>query len=104
MVAGSGGGFIYYVSLTGVTGARASMSTGIDNNHRRSTMSKKLVCVGFGISNAEQAGEMAKIADGVIVGSAIVGKIEKASSPEEAVREAGKFARELKAGILKAGR
>ena len=52
-------------------------------------MSKKPVCVGFGISNPEQAGEMAKIADGVIVGSAIVGKIEKAASPEEAVREAG---------------
>lgn len=105
MVAGSGGGFIYYVSLTGVTGARTSMSTGIDKAVRKiKRMSKKPVCVGFGISNPEQAGQMAKIADGVIVGSAIVGKIEKAANPDEAVREAGKFARELKAGILKAGR
>jgi tryptophan synthase alpha subunit len=47
---------------------------------------------------------MARIADGVIVGSAIVGKIEKAASPEEAVKEAGKFARQLKAGIIKARR
>ncbi|MHB8173042.1 MAG: tryptophan synthase subunit alpha [Nitrospirota bacterium] len=105
LVAKSGSGFIYYVSLTGVTGARASMSTGIDKAVRKiKRMSKKPVCVGFGISNPEQAGEMAKIADGVIVGSAIVGKIEKAASPEEAVREAGKFAWELKEGILKARR
>ena len=105
LVSKSGGGFIYYVSLTGVTGARASIATGVDKAVRKiRRMSGRPVCVGFGISTPEQASEMAKIADGVIVGSAIVGRIEKAASPGEAVREAGKFAKELKEGILKAGR
>ena len=105
LVSKSGGGFIYYVSLTGVTGARASIATGVDKAVRKiRRMSGRPVCVGFGISTPEQAGQMARIADGVIVGSAIVGRIEKAASPGEAVRDAGRFAKELKEGILKAGR
>ncbi len=105
LVSKSGGGFIYYVSLTGVTGARESIAAGVEKAVKKiRRMSGKPVCVGFGISTPEQAGKMAKIADGVIVGSAIVGKIEKAASPEDAVRDAGKFAGELKAGISRAGR
>ncbi len=104
LVAKSGGGFIYYVSLTGVTGARASIASGVDKAVKKiRRMSGRPVCVGFGISTPEQASEMAKIADGVIVGSAIVGKIEKAAGPDEAVAKAGKFARELKEGILRGG-
>ncbi len=105
LVSKSGGGFIYYVSLTGVTGARESIAAGVEKAVKKiRRMSGRPVCVGFGISTPEQAGQMAKIADGVIVGSAIVGRIEKAASPDDAVREAGRFARELKKGILKAGR
>jgi tryptophan synthase alpha chain len=66
-------GFIYYVSLTGVTGARRALPPDIKTNIRRiKSVSGKPVAVGFGVSNARQAAGLAKIADGVIVGSAIV--------------------------------
>jgi len=66
-------GFIYYVSLTGVTGARAKLPAEVLSNVRMiKSLTAKPVAVGFGISNARQAGEIARRADGVIVGSAIV--------------------------------
>jgi tryptophan synthase alpha chain len=66
-------GFIYYVSLTGVTGARRALPRDIVANIRRiKSVSDKPVAVGFGVSNARQAADLAKVADGVIVGSAIV--------------------------------
>lgn len=66
-------GFIYYVSLTGVTGARSKLPPEITSNVRLiKSMTGKPVAVGFGISNAKQAGSIARIADGVIIGSAIV--------------------------------
>lgn len=66
-------GFIYYVSLTGVTGARAKLPPDVLSNLRRiKSMTAKPVAVGFGISQAAQATLLAKAADGVIVGSAIV--------------------------------
>ena len=66
-------GFLYLVSLTGVTGARDSLP--MDLNGFVSTVRKKTslpLCVGFGISTPEQAKQVAKTADGVIVGSRIV--------------------------------
>lgn len=71
-------GFIYYVSLTGVTGARAALPDDILSkikSAKRAT--QKPICVGFGISTPEQVREISKVADGVIVGSAIVKEIEK---------------------------
>lgn len=66
-------GFIYYVSLTGVTGARRKLPKEVTSKIRLiRSVTDKSVAVGFGISNAKQAGELARIADGVIVGSAIV--------------------------------
>ncbi len=66
-------GFIYYVSLTGVTGARERLPNEIVSNVRLiKSMTDKPVAVGFGISNPDQARGIAKVADGVIVGSAIV--------------------------------
>lgn len=66
-------GFIYYVSLTGVTGARKSLPKEIALNVKRiKVITGKPVAVGFGISDSKQAKQIAKIADGVIVGSAIV--------------------------------
>jgi tryptophan synthase alpha chain len=66
-------GFIYYVSITGITGAKLSMNTMM---HRTLKMIKvstnKPVAVGFGVSTPEEARRVSKIADGVIVGSAIV--------------------------------
>ncbi len=66
-------GFVYYVSLTGVTGARRELPPEVASNVRAiRSMTGKPVAVGFGISSSGQARDMAKIADGVIVGSAIV--------------------------------
>ena len=71
--------FIYYVSVTGVTGARKSLPKNIRNKVaqiRRYT--KKPVCLGFGVSNASQAKEVLPFVNGIIVGSALLDSIEKA--------------------------
>lgn len=71
-------GFIYLVSLTGVTGAREALSAELAGFVQR--VRKKVnqpLCVGFGISNAEQAGRVAASADGVIVGSKLIQLIEE---------------------------
>lgn len=71
-------GFIYFVSLTGVTGARRNLPDDLITNIKRlKKLTKKPICVGFGVSTPEQAKMVAKISDGVIVGSAIVKLIEK---------------------------
>ena len=72
-IARAGRGFIYYVSRTGVTGARQSLSEGIaDEVGRIRAVASVPVAVGFGISTAEQAAAVAASADGVVVGSALV--------------------------------
>jgi tryptophan synthase alpha chain len=55
------------------------------------------VCVGFGVSTPAHAREVARFADGVVVGSAIVDRIERAGSPDEAVDSVARFVAELKA-------
>ncbi len=66
-------GFIYYVSLTGVTGARKNLPAELSARVKAIRYKTgKPVCVGFGVSNARQAAQIAKTADGVIIGSAIV--------------------------------
>ena len=71
-------GFIYYVSVTGVTGARENLPDDLEPAVKRiKEQSEKPVAVGFGISTAEQAKGIGLFADGVIVGSAIVKMIEE---------------------------
>ena len=66
-------GFIYYVSLTGVTGARKKLPAELKSKVRLiKSLTDKPVAVGFGVSSAANAKQVAKAADGVIVGSAIV--------------------------------
>ncbi|MDP2211035.1 MAG: tryptophan synthase subunit alpha [Candidatus Aquicultor sp.] len=72
-------GFVYCVSLTGVTGARANLPSNLtDFIYRVRALTDKPLAVGFGISEPEQAKEVSEIADGVIIGSALVGLIGKA--------------------------
>jgi len=100
LVAGSSTGFIYYVSLTGVTGARSTLDKGIEASLKKiRRVTAKPVCVGFGISRPEQAREVAAWADGVIVGSAIVGKVEKGSNKAGIVKEVGSFVKALKKAV-----
>lgn len=86
-------GFIYYVSLTGVTGARRALPRDIMTNIRRiRSFSKKPVAVGFGVSNTRQAADLARIADGVIVGSAIVKII---GEKKDVIRRVSKFTEKI---------
>ncbi len=98
-VARLAGGFVYYVSVTGVTGARKSVD---DDVLEAVTKIKKRVdlpvAVGFGISDPSQAAKVAAVADGVVVGSALVKLFEKYRGIE-LKNEVGRFIAELKAGI-----
>jgi tryptophan synthase alpha chain len=72
-----GGGFLYYISRTGVTGARSSMREGLLEEVKAVRERSSLpVAVGFGISTPQQAAEVSGAADGVVVGSALVKALE----------------------------
>ncbi|HZD59050.1 MAG TPA: tryptophan synthase subunit alpha [Anaerolineae bacterium] len=75
-VASASQGFVYCVSLTGVTGARANLPSNLtDFINRVRKCTKKPLAVGFGISLPEQAKQVSRAADGVIIGSALVNLI-----------------------------
>ena len=96
-------GFLYYVSLTGVTGARESIAEGVEAAVRAlQALADVPVCVGFGVSTPEQAQVVGGFADGVVVGSALVDRIDRAASPDAAVEEAAAFVAELKARLRRA--
>ncbi|MEO0982788.1 MAG: tryptophan synthase subunit alpha [Pseudomonadota bacterium] len=84
-VANGASGFLYYVAVTGVTGARqahaADVAGGVQLAQRISGLP---VCVGFGVKTPEQAAEMARVADGVVVGSAFVEHARIASEAGDA--------------------
>lgn len=90
-------GFLYYVSLTGVTGARRALPDDLVANLARIRENSDIpLCVGFGISTPEQAAFVGEHADGVVVGSAIVERVERAGSREQALDDVAAFVAELK--------
>jgi tryptophan synthase alpha chain len=90
-------GFIYLVSVAGVTGARQELPAGLAELVERVRRSASVpVCVGFGIGSPQQARAVARVADGVIVGSACVQAIGGSQAPVEAARA---FARSFKEAI-----
>jgi len=94
-------GFIYYVSVVGVTGARTELPADlVDHLRRLRELTKKPVAVGFGIATPEQVRTVAAHADGAIVGSAIVRKVhENAGQPREKIASAvGDFVAQLASG------
>jgi tryptophan synthase alpha chain len=101
MVARDAQGFIYLVSVTGITGERKEMAAGLAEliaQVRAHTSSP--VCVGFGIGTPEQAKAVGAIADGVIVGSACVRTIGESATPVETAKAfAQSFSEALKAEI-----
>jgi len=100
MLAEKSRGFLYYVSLTGVTGARSEMAAGVEEGVRAAQSAGDVpVCVGFGISTPDQAAAVAGYADGVVVGSAIVDRVGAASSTDEAVESVATFVAEMKAPL-----
>ena len=98
-------GFIYYVSFKGVTGANqldvSSVATKLKELRRHTTLP---VGVGFGIRDAETAGQVAEIADAVVVGSVLVNRVaELAETPEAIPAALATTVAELRAGVDKAG-
>lgn len=94
-IAEQSSGFIYCISLKGVTGARSSLSTGIEGLVYRVRETTKLpVVVGFGISSAEQVRSVAAFADGVVVASALMDRIAREQRPAPEV--AGRFVAQMK--------
>ncbi len=100
MVAERTSGFLYLVALAGVTGARRELPPHLPEFAQRARAAAHTpTAVGFGISTPEQAGRVGALADGVIVGSALIDAVRKAANPEGAVQAAGKFVAALRAGL-----
>jgi tryptophan synthase alpha chain len=89
-------GFLYAVGLLGVTGEREEIASSARTIAARCKQATDLpVLVGVGVSNAEQAREICEVADGVVVGSALVRRLLAGEGPEGA----GRFIGELRAGL-----
>lgn len=92
-------GFLYYVSRTGVTGVQQRVSDTLEEELRSLQASTSVpIIVGFGISNQQQAKDVAALADGMVIGSRIVQLIQQGKSDGETVAELRKFV----SGISKA--
>ncbi|WP_371496401.1 tryptophan synthase subunit alpha [Kitasatospora sp. NBC_00374] len=100
-VTAAGSGFVYAAAVMGVTGTRAAVGNLAEDLVARTRATTDLpVCVGLGVSNADQAAEVARFADGVIVGSAFVQRILDADGDERAALAAVReLAAELAEGV-----
>jgi len=93
-------GFIYYVSLTGVTGVRSKLDRDIRGQVEKIKKITPLpIGVGFGISTPRQAQKVAKWADAVLVGSAVIKTIQQSRTPSAIVTNVGQFISSLKKAI-----
>jgi tryptophan synthase alpha chain len=93
-------GFVYYVSITGITGKRV---TDLDNVRRNVEKIRRVtsvpIAVGFGVQTADDAARVSEVADGVIVGSAIVRAVEEHQHDKDLPDQVGRFVRTLKSAI-----
>jgi tryptophan synthase alpha chain len=101
-IAATSTGFLYYVSVAGITGERTVLPAElVDNVGWLRTQTDLPICIGFGISRPEHVKLLAPVADGLIVGSAIVRRIAEISamSRDQVLRDVGKFVDELLAAM-----
>ncbi|MFJ3693327.1 tryptophan synthase subunit alpha [Streptomyces sp. NPDC090052] len=99
-ITAAGSGFVYAASLMGVTGTRNSVGEQAQELVRRTRATTELpVCVGLGVSNAEQAAEVAVFADGVIVGSAFVKRMLEAENGAAGLDSIRELAGDLAKGV-----
>lgn len=90
-------GFVYYISRTGVTGAKTSVSQELKKQIKMiKRVSKKPICVGFGIRDKKQVAMINKFADGCIIGSAIVEEISRYALSPQLVGKVSQFIRRLR--------
>ena len=105
VVLGTASGFVYYVSITGITGTRSAAGASISAAYKRiSSVTELPVVTGFGIRTPDQAGEAASLSDGAIVGSAVVDIIadnlnEDGSGSPEIVSKIAAFVIDLAKGV-----
>lgn len=95
-------GFVYYVSVAGLTGERRALPADLAENVAWLRSQTELpICIGFGISSAEHVRQLAPVADGIIVGSALVRRLADigALPKAEVVRDIGGFVQELIAAL-----
>jgi len=93
-------GFVYYVSLTGITGAKLVNLADVGKNVEKiRKVTDVPIAVGFGVATPEDAAKVAAIADGVIVGSAIVKQIAANQQKPEMVKKVAEFVRSLKTAV-----
>ncbi|MCD6386498.1 tryptophan synthase subunit alpha [Candidatus Sumerlaeota bacterium] len=104
-IAEQSSGFIYYVSLKGVTGAREQMSSDLSQQVKEIKSFTSLpVVVGFGISRPEHTHIVAQSgADGAVVGSALINLIEKYETSDELLQKVKEFVKALKNGLKSSG-
>lgn len=96
-------GFVYYVSVAGVTGAGSATIEHVKEAVARLRRHSDLpISVGFGIRTPDQAAAIARVADGVVVGSALIDHIANAQSPDQAVTNVLKLCSDLSEGVRKA--
>ena len=99
-IANSSSGFLYYVSVTGITGERNELPADLMENVQWLRRQTELpICIGFGISGAETAKKLAPVADGLIVGSAIVRRIAQHADSADASAAVAEFVAELRTAI-----
>lgn len=100
-IAEASAGFIYLVSLKGVTGSARGLGENLEERVKRMRAidPSKHLAVGFGISTPQQARDMAAFCDGVVVGSALVSRIAEAPTAAAAEKAAVDYVRSLRAGL-----
>ncbi|MFZ5864070.1 MAG: tryptophan synthase subunit alpha [Nitrospirota bacterium] len=100
LIARRAGGFLYYVSLTGITGSKLPALDEVAHGVTRIKRVTDLpVAVGFGVSTPGEAGPIARVADGVIVASALIKRLQSQSDPQRRINEARAFVASLKAAL-----
>jgi len=96
-IAKKSSGFLYYISLMGVTGAREKLANTIKKNVMEiKKITNKPVVVGFGVSKPEHIRKISKYTDGIVVGSAVVRLIEKYGKQKRVFKKVGDFVKSLK--------
>ena len=96
-IAESSSGFLYYVSVTGITGERKNLPDNLSENVAWLRGQTDLpICIGFGISGVETAKQLSPVADGLIVGSAIIRRVFESSGRTDATDSVSAFIRDLR--------
>ncbi len=92
--------FTYAVTVTGVTGSRRNFTSATERylKHLRKTLTKPFVA-GFGVSSAETASQMARFADGVVIGSALIERMRQARTRPSGVKAVGRLLKEIRSAL-----